>query len=405
MRYNRGRMASTTRWIVVVLAAAGLAAAGTSTYVHYQLLTQPAFTSFCDVSSTVNCTEAYLSDYGAIAGVPVALAGVAYFGAVLLIALLAWRPSTPSRMHAPNYIFLLSLPALAVVGYLAYAAFFVLNAVCILCVITYVAVVGIAVASSRAMTKPVAALPLARDVRAASTSPLALLMTAAGVVVLIWAISVFPEKGVAAAAPAAATAALPAVSDVDRARLAEWWELQPRIELKGVDGGGAKVVVVKFNDYQCPPCRLTHEAYKPIFAKHGGNVKYVLKHFPLEGECNAVAAGGGHYAACEAAAAVLMARPRGTAEKMEEWLFTNQGPPQLTPDQVRAAARDVAGIPDFAERYPAVLADVRADAELGASLNVKSTPTFYINGRVVPQILEPRFFDVLIELELKRSGQ
>ena len=27
-------------------------------------------------------------------------------------------------------------------------------------------------------------------------------------------------------------------------------------------------LVVKFNDYQCPPCRLTHEAYKPVLPKY-----------------------------------------------------------------------------------------------------------------------------------------
>ena len=29
----------------------------------------------------------------------------------------------------------------------------------------------------------------------------------------------------------------------------------------------AKVLVVKFNDFQCPPCRNSHMAYKPILAK------------------------------------------------------------------------------------------------------------------------------------------
>ena len=33
------------------------------------------------------------------------------------------------------------------------------------------------------------------------------------------------------------------------------------------DAAGASVVIVKFNDYQCPPCRQTYELYKPIKAK------------------------------------------------------------------------------------------------------------------------------------------
>ena len=34
-----------------------------------------------------------------------------------------------------------------------------------------------------------------------------------------------------------------------------------------VDAPGAAVVVVKFNDYQCPPCGNTYQAYKPLKAK------------------------------------------------------------------------------------------------------------------------------------------
>ena len=56
-------------------------------------------------------------------------------------------------------------------------------------------------------------------------------------------------------------------------------------------------------------------------------MKYVVRHFPLELECNTLNAG--HDAACEAAAAFLMAEKKGTAEKLEAWLFANQGPPHL----------------------------------------------------------------------------
>ena len=45
-----------------------------SSYVHYKLLTDASYTSACDVSTTVNCTQAYLSRYGSLWGVPVALA-------------------------------------------------------------------------------------------------------------------------------------------------------------------------------------------------------------------------------------------------------------------------------------------------------------------------------------------
>ena len=177
--------------------------------------------------------------------------------------------------------------------------------------------------------------------------------------------------------------------------------MQPVVDVP-IDKGAAKVLIVKFNDYQCPPCRQTYNEYKGILAKYAptGTVKYVVKHFPLELECNTLNAG--HEAACEAAAAVLMAEKKGTADKLEAWLFANQGPPHLAPNQVRKAAADVAGITDYDAQYQGVLTQVKADAALGAQLGVKSTPTFFINGRRIPGGLPAAGFEAAIELELKR---
>jgi uncharacterized membrane protein/protein-disulfide isomerase len=397
-------MTRSNRAVMLAFAALGLGASATSTWVHYRLLTQPGFTSFCDVSATVSCTEAYLSQYGSFLGVPVAIFGMVYFAAVGALAGIGGRNGSPARDAVPGYIFVLSTLALAFVLYLGYAAFFILNAICILCAATYVSVMGIFILSGKASSTPVSALPgrLGADVNRLAKSPAALAILAIVVIGSTLLAVSFPSES--AAASSAAAPDLPPVTAEQRTQLAQWWEVQPKVDLP-VAADGAKVVIVKFNDYQCPPCRLTHDAYKGVIAKHtaGGQVKYVLKHFPLEPECNVNAPGGIHTAACEAAAAVLLARPRGTADKMEEWLFANQGPPQLSSAQVRAAARDVAGIADFDARYAEALKEVRSDAALGGTLQVNSTPTFFINGRKIPQILQPQYFEVLIELELNRG--
>jgi len=141
-----------------------------------------------------------------------------------------------------------------------------------------------------------------------------------------------------------------------------------------------------------------------VLAKYvaAGEVRYVVKHYPLEAECNP-SAPNNHYASCEAAAAVIMAKPKGTADTLEEWIFSNQI--GLTPDAVRQAAKDIGGIQDFDAQYQTVLQEVKADASLGATLNVSQTPTFYINGRklIGNTITPPQYFDYLIELALKDS--
>ena len=166
--------------------------------------------------------------------------------------------------------------------------------------------------------------------------------------------------------------------------------------------GDAKVLVVKFSDYMCPACRQTYEWYKPVLGKYlaDGQVRYVVKHYPLEAECNPKAPNN-HYASCEAAAAVIMARSKGTAQKLEQWIFSNQQ--TLTADTVKKAAREVGGITDFDAEYSHALQEVKTDASLGGLLGINSTPTFYINGRKLPgpNLMPPQYFDYLIELALK----
>jgi uncharacterized membrane protein len=112
-------MTRLSRPLLMAFAALGLGAASTSSYVHYRLLTETGYSSFCDVSATVNCTQAYLSQYGSFWGVPVALFGVFFFTLVLLLAGIGARPSGPAREAIPAYIFAISTVGLAFILYLA----------------------------------------------------------------------------------------------------------------------------------------------------------------------------------------------------------------------------------------------------------------------------------------------
>jgi uncharacterized membrane protein/protein-disulfide isomerase len=428
------------------LASLGLAAAAASTVVHYRLLRDPTYASVCDVSSTVSCSEAYMSRYGSVGGVPVALVGVLYFALVLgLIALCA--RSTSARPNLPGYLFALSTLGLAVVLYLAYASFVVLGAMCLLCVGTYAAVIGLFVLSAAQTSFPMKDLParLRRDVGTLLQAPAALSACIAFTAAAAGAVAFFPGEQLSAEAgmtlpPSAPSAAQPALSAAQPAsssappaaassapsaaqsgssapsaapqsqsapsvlQLEQWLSQQPRVPLM-VPGGGAAVVIVKFNDYQCPPCRQTWLEYKPVLAKYEqqqpGKVTFVTRDFPLEPECNTFTPNELHPAACEAAVAVRLAREKGKAEAMEEWLFANQ--PSLTGAGVREAAKSVGGVTDFDARYPATLELVRGDVAQGGQLNVRGTPTFFMNGIRLPG-LRAEFFDAAIQWQLRQGG-
>ena len=46
---------------------------------------------------------------------------------------------------------------------------------------------------------------------------------------------------------------------------------------------------------------------------------------------------------------------------------------------------------------------MKNDAGMGVMLGVKSTPTFFINGHMLPGGQDPRVIDAVIDLEMKRA--
>jgi protein-disulfide isomerase/uncharacterized membrane protein len=393
-------MSKTSRTLLLAFAALGLGASSTSSYVHYKLLTEQNYASFCDVNATVNCTQAYLSAYGSFWGVPVALFGVLFFALVLLLVAIGGRDTAPARDAIPAYVFAMSTAGLAFILYLAWASYTQLHTFCLLCAITYVSVIAIFIISGGATTFPMTTLPrrVPRDARALFSSPAAI------VIVLLFLfgagtlIAYFPSEPPRQAAPVA----LKTLPEEERTKLAQWYDLQP-VAQPAIPNDGAKVLVAIFSDYQCPHCKAAHEAYKPLIAKyaHDPRVKFVLKHFPLESECNPNS-GNVHSASCEAAAAVVMARATGKAAQMDAWLFDNQD--SLTPSSVRDAGKSIGGIADFNGGYAEALKQVKADAVLGGQLGVGQTPTVFLNGKKLGAgVVDPSALDALIDTVLNRA--
>jgi uncharacterized membrane protein/protein-disulfide isomerase len=393
-----------------VFAAIGLAASSASSWVHYRILNDPTYASFCDVNATFSCTEAYSSRFGAVAGVPIALFGLLFFAFVLGLIVLSAR-SVQAGANLPGYLFALSTLGLAVVLYLAYASYFILNVVCMLCVGTYLAVIGLFVISGTATRYPMTSLPsrALADLRTLMRTPSALTAVALFVAASAVAIAVFPEQRVTAAASESgstdtqqAPAATPSATAAQMQQLREYLAQQPRVPVM-VPSDGADVVILKFNDYQCPGCGVTYRDHKPVLAKWAkqapGKVKFISKDYPLERECNVFVGQDLHPAACEAAVAVRLAREKGKAEAMEDWLIANQ--PALTPATVKNAAASVAGVTDFDARYAATLELVKADIAQGQQLKVTGTPTFFMNGMRLSG-LRGEFFDAAIAWELER---
>jgi protein-disulfide isomerase len=138
-------------------------------------------------------------------------------------------------------------------------------------------------------------------------------------------------------------------------------------------GSHAAVTIVEYGDFECPNCKQAAPAVKHLLERHTGRVLVVYRHFPLEEV---------HPHAFAAALAAEAAGAQGKFWQMHDLLFENQN--HLKPHQLRAYALKL----DLdMKRYDFEMQDevywqrVREDVEGAQHCGVRSTPTFFINGR------------------------
>ena len=159
----------------------------------------------------------------------------------------------------------------------------------------------------------------------------------------------------------------------------------------------APVTLIEFSDFQCPFCQRVEPTLKQIRAKYGDRIRIVWKDFPLTQI---------HPQAFDAAQAGNCAREQGKFWEYHEKLFPNQQ--ALQPEFLKRYATET-GLD--AARFATCLDGgkyqqrVQAAIEAGSRLGVSSTPTIYINGRVVSGAQPLEVFTAVIDEELARTSR
>ena len=126
--------------LVVVLAAFGIA---DSVYLTYQWY-EHATASWCDLDPFWSCTAVRNSPFAAVGGIPTANVGTVGFAAILVLGVLGLRGVDRLGPWSVDRWLLLFAVAGALVGFgLTFIEIFVIQAVCLLCVIGFAIDLGI----------------------------------------------------------------------------------------------------------------------------------------------------------------------------------------------------------------------------------------------------------------------
>ena len=143
----------------------------------------------------------------------------------------------------------------------------------------------------------------------------------------------------------------------------------------------SKVVVIEFSDFECPYCKRLADSLKTALEREPDLFRYHFKHYPMDNACNRDIEREMHKNACTAAVAMVCANRVDKGWALHDKMFANQM--DLSKENITTFAKDV-GV-DI-ERFSAcmtgekALAAVKKDIDDGIKAKVDGTPTWFING-------------------------
>jgi protein-disulfide isomerase len=161
-------------------------------------------------------------------------------------------------------------------------------------------------------------------------------------------------------------------------------------------GANAQVTIVEFSDFECPYCGHAVETLRQVDKSYGDKVRIVFRDYPLFS----------HRTAKRAAEAAHCADEQGKFWEMHDRLFSKGGP-LSDADLYRFAAQS--GLDQA--KFDACLTSGKykdawkASQEEGNRVGVASTPSFFVNGRLIVGAAGFDVFSKIIDEELAAAPQ
>lgn len=157
----------------------------------------------------------------------------------------------------------------------------------------------------------------------------------------------------------------------------------------------APITIVEFSDFECNFCSRASATLKQLESAYGDKVRVFFRDYPLPI----------HRGAPRAAESAQCAGDQGKFWEMHDRLFSKGGP--ISDMDIRKYANEV-GLDGLA--FEQCLASGKHTETWKASqaeatrLGVASTPTFFINGRMISGAMPYEVFAKIIDEELERAG-
>ncbi len=397
-----------TGWVVIILSAAGLGICLYLYSLHVALLMGEIKSGpLCGADGGLGCQSVASGPFSSMMGLPLASWGALFYSALALLGfggVIFWRDS--GRVFL-RWAFFLALSGFAFDLYLAYTMVFRIQAVCWLCVTTYVInFFIILILVKRVWREPKPRIPLRAIFPGTKDAQgIDLYYRNAIKALLIGAILLTAVVGVTGSQFISKS-----VTGDDREILEKLKVHLATQQIRSVNANDrpsmgsndGSVTVVEFSDFLCPYCAKAARYLKIVESGNPDIARFIFRHYPLDTSCNSGISSDIHPGACLLAEGSVCADEQNRFWEYHDIAFETKG--EISQPVVMDIASNI-GLDLSA--FKSCLASgrglkvVKEDINAAIHAGVKSTPTLFINGRGLRGVPKPWMLNEILQYSKK----
>jgi uncharacterized membrane protein/predicted DsbA family dithiol-disulfide isomerase len=357
-------------WVVILLAASGLADSIYLAVSHYRVYTDIAYSSFCAISKAINCDTVSQSVYSILLGVPIPVWGIIGYTFILLILLFACKKEAKGQRLWP-IIFSVSLAFSIYSVILAVISVFYIHSYCIMCVVSY-GINFLLLYYSWIIRKRFDNNELIEGLKLDIS--------------FLWKLR---KKVLSVFLPALGFCLILLIF------FPSYWNFSSTLLPKDMPNGNTKegypwigasnpeLEIMEFTDYQCFQCKKMHFFLRQLIAKHPDKIRLIHRHFPMDHKLNPIVKDRFHVGSSTMALFSAHAQTQDKFWEMNDALYSMAGKKKII--KIKELAEKIGlnyralfySTKDGSIRYK-----VKHDISTGIKLGINGTPAYVINNKV-----------------------
>ncbi len=374
--------------------------------------------SVCEIGGKSGCDVINQSEASTVLGMPIAFWGFLFYSFVFCFALFYGRHK---KIFFIRLIFWFSIFGFLVDFTLFLYSILIVDAICSLCVISYICTIGMLIISGfilKRTSKGESLMKFDFDFIWLSQQPVTVTILCFSLI-----FSIFVGSFVFLYAKSSSNIGLS--SQNHDVLLEEAWKAFQReyesipVQIIPIEHSPYKgaidpvLTIVEFADFLCPHCKIAGDSLGEIIKKYPKSIKVVFKNYPLDQACNDNIKQKFHEGSCKIAYLGLCSSRQKVSSfwKIHDRIFANHTKwIQLNPIQNSSFTNIISSIgvnPTLALsclKQEKTKKDTIKDIKLGDSLGLSSTPTLFFNGKKMRGgIPNDYFFKKLLTYEIQKQ--